>query len=835
MNDASGENVDEHVEALEGETARLQQSMDNDNAHLDPSRWFFASSLFPMIAGTLGPVASAFSICALVRPWRQFYPTGSDIQTAAYVPDPEWLLAINGIQLVVALAANMALLLNMTKRLRFTVAQPITILGWYFSAVVLIILEAAASVHLRVEPWDQYVWSQAFYYGIYASILYFIVASLMVVTFWGAYTGHYDKDFLLTPSQRTLMLQTIMFLMYLLLGALVFSKIEGWNYLDAVYWADVTLFTVGFGDFSAITTLGRALLLPFALVGVISLGLVIGSIRALVLDRGKRRIDARMIEKNRRRIIKRLTKKGNDFLLTPIPKNESQGNSESPGLESGKHLTEFERREKEFKLMRKIQRKAERRRRWVAMATSTGTWIVLWLVGAKVFQISEEPYQHWSYFDGVYLGFVSLTTIGYGDLTPISNPGKSFFVFWSLMALPTMTILISNAGDTVVKGIRDLTDTIGEVTILPGERGFRKGLKEVVRQLTFGRLFEEDIRESPPGFLGDAETRTDEIDGEGEGGGSGGHHFGGLIGGGTDQAELDAEKGGTRKADKERALHKDEEHKERAEGVRRLRENRHRSDDSGSPADGQDNFPSPRRASTMHSSRSAQSKQPQKHHHPEGLGFKRSESIARQDLPNEVPDDKNEYHIILIEEMARVTRHLKAQPPRKYSWPEWAWYLKLIGEDEANSSTHRKARPHRHTKQGGDGQQGKHDRIAEEGGDEAAKQQWSWVGSRNPLMGSQEEAEWILEKLTQKLTQELKDERNARRAAGSKRGSEDGDRRGSKGQEEAIGDDGERGRKVEDRRSEDEDRSSEEHVEAMSDDNKHAGDDDQKNGNIDGD
>jgi hypothetical protein len=36
MNDASGENVDEHVEALEGEMAKLQQSMDNDNAHLDP-------------------------------------------------------------------------------------------------------------------------------------------------------------------------------------------------------------------------------------------------------------------------------------------------------------------------------------------------------------------------------------------------------------------------------------------------------------------------------------------------------------------------------------------------------------------------------------------------------------------------------------------------------------------------------------------------------------------------------------------------------------------------------------------------------------------------------
>ena len=556
MNDASGENVDEHIEALESEADKMQQTMDNDNAHLDPSRWFFASSLFPMVAGTLGPVASAFSICALVRPWRQHYPPGSDIQKAIYIEDPKWSLAINGIQLVIAIVANMALLLNMTKRLRFTIAQPITIFGWYFSAICLIVLEAVTSVHLRIEPWNEYVWSQAYYYGIYAAILYFIVASLMAVTFWGAYTGHYDKDFLLTPSQRTLMLQTIMFLMYLLLGALVFSKIEGWPYLDAVYWADVTLFTVGFGDFSAVTPLGRGLLLPYALVGVISLGLVIGSIRALLLDRGKRRIDARMVEKNRRRNIKKLERKGRDSILEPIPENGSNDAAESPSLHDEKHLTEFERRETEFNLMRKIQRKAERRRRWVAMATSTGTWVVLWLVGAKIFQVAEAPYQHWSYFDGVYLGFVSLTTIGYGDLTPISNPGKSFFVFWSLLALPTMTILISNAGDTVVKGIRDVTNTIGEVTILPGDKGFRKGVKEVLRQLTFGRLFEEDIRDLPPGFLGEAQEHTDDSGDEEEGTT---HKFGGLRTGQTDQPELDAEKGGTRKADQERHAKREEE------------------------------------------------------------------------------------------------------------------------------------------------------------------------------------------------------------------------------------------------------------------------------------
>ncbi|EAQ85221.1 hypothetical protein CHGG_09235 [Chaetomium globosum CBS 148.51] len=467
--------------------------------HLKPSRWWFASSAFPMIAGTLGPVASAFSICALVKPWRQSYPPGTDVDLATYMRDPVWLTAVNAVQLFIAIVANMALLLNMTRRLSFAIAQPVTIIGWYISSFALISLTATASGPLVVELDDEFIWSQAFYYAIYSAVLYFLVASLMVVTYLGAQAGRYPKDFVLTASQRTLMLQTIMFLMYLLLGALVFCEVESWSYLDAVFWAAVTLFTVGFGDLYATTPLGRALLIPYSLVGIISLGLVIGSIRSLVLDRGKQRLGNRMLEKKRRRTLRRMTRTGKDEVLIPI-------RDDPPTVVAVRtdtsELTEFERREREFNIMRKIQDVSAHRRRWFAMGVSTGTWLVLWLAGAKVFQKCEERYQGWSYFDGFYFAFVSLTTIGYGDITPVSNAGKSFWVFWSLLALPTMTVLISNAGDTIVKGIRDATDQIATVTILPGEQGYKKDLKRLLRTFSCGVLFKESAEEVPAGFLG---------------------------------------------------------------------------------------------------------------------------------------------------------------------------------------------------------------------------------------------------------------------------------------------------------------------------------------------
>lgn len=38
---------------------------------------------------------------------------------------------MNAVQLIFALVANAFLLLNMARRVRFSIAQPVTIAGWY--------------------------------------------------------------------------------------------------------------------------------------------------------------------------------------------------------------------------------------------------------------------------------------------------------------------------------------------------------------------------------------------------------------------------------------------------------------------------------------------------------------------------------------------------------------------------------------------------------------------------------------------------------------------------------------------------------------------------------
>jgi potassium channel subfamily K len=457
----------------------------NTRALQQPSRWWFASTACPLLAGTFGPIASGFNICALVYHWRQYIPPGGTQSTSEQagltLPDPPFLIALNVASLVCALVANASLLLNMAQRVRFSVAQPITITGFLLAGFLLIAdLSALGGMpHYAITrpeaiPNDRHSLTGAFYYAIFAASIYVIIGALLSITVYGANTGHYRKEFQLTGPQRTLMLQTMSFVAYLLTGALIYSHIEGWEYLNAVYWADVTLLTVGLGEYSPSTALGKGLLFPFAIGGILMVGLVVGSIRSLVLDRGKEKLSARIVERKRSKATRNVDERRQTIRISLFAKAEF---STDPAL------SQAQRRKEEFVAMRKVQDAGERERQWFGLGTSGAFALLLWLAGAAIFQQTEYT-QQWTYLQALYFAYTSLLTIGYGDYHPQSNSGKAFFVIWSLLAVPSLTILISNMGDTIVKWFSDITVSIAAVTVLPAESGFRAGIAAVAKDIS---------------------------------------------------------------------------------------------------------------------------------------------------------------------------------------------------------------------------------------------------------------------------------------------------------------------------------------------------------------
>lgn len=109
-------------------------------------------------------------------------------------------------------------------------------------------------------------------------------------------------------------------------------------------------------------------------------------------------------------------------------------------------------------------------------------------------------------------------------------------------------------------------------------------------------------------------------------------------------------------------------------------------------------------------------------------------------------------------------KDLDSSPPRKYTYKEWAWFLKLIGEDEGESDFHRSPP----VKVDRDKQNGPELGKGNKQDSDGNPRQWSWLGNRSPLMGHQEESEWVLEKLAVKLEKEMKDKRDNNRQKSEK-------------------------------------------------------------------
>ena len=100
----------------------------------EPQDWWFASTAIPLIAATSGPLANVMSIAALITTWRVAYDPenpGADDMAVQRIPDPRWCIALNAASLACGFIGNIFLLFNFTRRVRYIVALPATIILWY--------------------------------------------------------------------------------------------------------------------------------------------------------------------------------------------------------------------------------------------------------------------------------------------------------------------------------------------------------------------------------------------------------------------------------------------------------------------------------------------------------------------------------------------------------------------------------------------------------------------------------------------------------------------------------------------------------------------------------
>ncbi|PPJ61390.1 hypothetical protein CBER1_10626 [Cercospora berteroae] len=533
----------------------------------DEPTWWFASTAIPLLAATLGPLANVLSIAALVTYWRMCLVKGVDETgasecawdslSASLVPelngqefaDPRWCYNLNIVSLVFGFVGNFFLLCNFTNRIRYVVALPGTIICWFAATSVLIGI--TASMQMYAPPTrPQQTYTQGFWYAILAAISHLICAAGLMVNMLGFWLGHYPHRFTLTDSQRTLILQTMMFFVWLAAGGAIFSAVEHgpgtesddasngagsakWSFVNALYFSDVTILTVGFGDFYPQSDVGRGLVFPYSVGGIVVLGLMISSITAFVRELGTENVVKGHKERTRARTIDRTAKSSSELERMRTADNDRHksvstnlgaGNPSLPhklgsdddshGAASGDHrelngktavrraatwaphrrvlssrpprLVLLRAEKDRFEAMRRIQRSTSRFKKWYGLLMSLLAFGFLWCIGAVVFwQAEKSTANEMTYFKALYFGYVSLLTIGYGDLAPKSNAGRPFFVFWSLIAVPTMTILVGDPSDTIVRQFKQGTSGLADFTVLPQKGIWRQLLNRQPRVVAF--------------------------------------------------------------------------------------------------------------------------------------------------------------------------------------------------------------------------------------------------------------------------------------------------------------------------------------------------------------
>jgi potassium channel subfamily K len=207
--------------------------------------WWFASTAIPLLAATIAPLANVLSIAALVTFWRMNVDDGTGKPgpelSGRPFEDPNWCYWLNVFSLICGFVGNLFLLFNFTGRVRYILALPATIILWYLATGILTAITLC--MHIYVPPKGPLeVYSQGFWYAVFAAVLYCICSMLLMVNMLGYFLGHYPQTFDLTESQRTLILQTMLFFVWLAGGGAIFSTVESkygndptnWSFVDGV-------------------------------------------------------------------------------------------------------------------------------------------------------------------------------------------------------------------------------------------------------------------------------------------------------------------------------------------------------------------------------------------------------------------------------------------------------------------------------------------------------------------------------------------------------------------------------------------------------------------------
>ncbi|KAJ3328941.1 hypothetical protein HDU76_008993 [Blyttiomyces sp. JEL0837] len=214
-------------------------------------------------------------------------PNKPDKDHIVYIIPPLIVLTLSWIAFGFGLVATVSLFIRMLER-KIKWTTRLTIIGSFMQGVIaagLALTFVCGTIFARKDSNVSLHYTEGIFY-ITACAACSLTAAML-----GRYQLFLNKDqayewtmHQLSPSQRQLILLTIMTIGHTVFMAVSYELFEGWDFDDAVYWAVVTETSIGFGDLYPKTILGKLLLPFFASSGVVVVGFNIYALREVVLE-----------------------------------------------------------------------------------------------------------------------------------------------------------------------------------------------------------------------------------------------------------------------------------------------------------------------------------------------------------------------------------------------------------------------------------------------------------------------------------------------------------------------------------------------------------------------
>ncbi|XP_040563808.1 TWiK family of potassium channels protein 7 [Lepeophtheirus salmonis] len=215
-----------------------------------------------------------------------------------------------------------------------------------------------------------------------------------------------------------------------------------WTYVQAVFFASTIITTIGYGNIAPVTTKGRVFCILFAIVGIpftlsviADVGQLLATLLSVVWARIKPSIQPAIdyFRKIRDKYFKRRTRKKKSFRrgstlskvlsdrLDTSSSGEEDENEEEEEDEEGVMTPD----EGDLDSLGNLGITAN-----IVMAVMALAVLTIFLsFGSYIFTL----YEKWTFFEAFYYCFITITTIGFGDMVPDISGGKTSYMIVSMI------------------------------------------------------------------------------------------------------------------------------------------------------------------------------------------------------------------------------------------------------------------------------------------------------------------------------------------------------------------------------------------------------------------